>query len=87
MRWIREHKLIASLLSLLVVLALIFVLSVATGAGDNSFTSFVNNGVSKVSGFFSSIGINVRDGVSGIVSGASKQEEIDKLEEEFPKIK
>ena len=33
MRWIREHKLIASLISLLVVLALIFVLSVVTGVG------------------------------------------------------
>ncbi len=52
MRWIREHKLIASLISLLVVLALIFVLSVVTGVGDNSFAAFVNNGVTKVSGFF-----------------------------------
>ena len=86
MRWIREHKLIASLISLLVVLALIFVLSVVTGVGDNSFAAFVNNGVTKVSGFFSSVGSSVRDGVGGIFSGASKQDKIDELEEEIASL-
>ena len=86
MRWIREHKLITGLLSLLIVMALIFVLSVVTGTGDNSLSSFLNNGVTKISGFFSSVGTNVRDGVSGIFAGASKQNEIDDLEEEIAKL-
>ena len=86
MRWIREHKLIASLISLLIVLTLIFVLSVVTGTGDKSFAAFVNNGVTKVSGFFSSVGGSIRDGVGGIFSGASKQKEIDELEEEIDRL-
>lgn len=73
MRWIREHKLIASLISLLVVLALIFVLSVVTGVGDNSFAAFVNNGVTKVSGFFSSVGSSVRDGVGVSFQGQANR--------------
>ena len=86
MRWIREHKLIAGLISLLIVLTLIFVLSVVTGTGDKSFAAFVNNGVTKVSGFFSSVGGSIRDGVGGIFSGASKQKEIDELEEEIDRL-
>ena len=82
MKWMRDHKLIAALLILLVVLALLFTLSVTTGFGEGSFASFLNNGVSKITGFFSSAGSNIRDGVGGIFSGGQLRERIDELEEE-----
>lgn len=46
------------------------------------FASFLNNGVSKITGFFSSAGSNIRDGVGGIFSGGQLRERIDELEEE-----
>ena len=82
MRWIREHKLIASLLALLVVLALTFVLSVTTGLGEGSFSTFINNGASKVAAFFSSVGDGVRDGVGGLFSGGQLRYRIEELEAE-----
>lgn len=81
MKWIREHKLIASLLSLLVVLALIFVLSVVSGGEGNIFSAVLNNGTSGISDFFSSLGGNLRDGAAGIISHKDLQKEIDELEE------
>ena len=81
MKWMRDHKLIAALLILLVVLALLFTLSVTTGFGEGSFASFLNNGVSKITGFFSSAGSNMSDGVGGIFSGGQLRERIDELEE------
>ena len=54
MRWIREHKLIAGLLALLMVLVIIFVVSIAVG-GSNPLTSVINDGTSGVSGFLSSL--------------------------------
>lgn len=82
MRWIREHKLIASLLSLLVVLALIFVLSTVSGFGGNFLTDFINNGVSGISGFFSSVGGNIRDGAAGIFAHKDLEKQIDELKDE-----
>ena len=61
MKLMRDHKLIAALLILLVVLALLFTLSVTTGFGEGSFASFLNNGVSKITGFFSSAEMCIRD--------------------------
>ncbi len=82
MKWIREHKLITALLTLLIVLALLFTLSVTAGFGEGSFASFLNNGVSKITGFFSSAGNGIRDGVGGIFSGGQLRSRIDELEEE-----
>lgn len=82
MKWIREHKLIAGLLSLLIILALIFALSVTTGFGEGSFSAFINNGVSKVVSFLSSAGGEIRDGAGGIFAGNRLRERIEELEEE-----
>lgn len=82
MKWIREHKLIASLTALLVVLVLIFVLSMFSGDGSNFFSTVINNGTSGISGFFSSVGDSIRDGASGIISHKNLQSKIDELEEE-----
>lgn len=86
MRWIREHKLIAGLLTLLLVLVIIFVLSVVSGKGNNSVTAVVNKGASGISGFLSSVGQTVRENVTGIFSHGAMQEEIKKLEEENQRL-
>lgn len=82
MRWIRQHKLIASLVSLLVILAVIFAVSISSGEGGNSVSSVVNSGNSGVAGFFANIGNGIKDGATGIFSGKSLQEKIEQLEEE-----
>ena len=82
MRWIRKHKLIASLLSLLIILALVFVVSVNSGAGGNAVSSVVNNGNAGIAGFFANIGGNLKDGVTGIIANKNLKAEIDQLEEE-----
>ena len=82
MRWIREHKLIASLLSILVILALIFTVSMTSGIGGNAVSSIVNSGNSGVAGFFANIGGNIKDGVTGIIANKNLKAQIDQLEEE-----
>ncbi|MBR5517153.1 MAG: rod shape-determining protein MreC [Firmicutes bacterium] len=82
MRWIREHKLIASLLAVLVILALAFVVSMASGIGGNSVSNVVNSGNTGVASFFANIGGNIKDGVTGIINNKNLKAEIDQLEEE-----
>lgn len=86
MKWIREHKLITTLLSLFIILALVFVLSITTGFGGGFFSTFVNNGAAKVSEFFSSVG-GIRDGAKGIFAGKDLQNRIDELEKENDALK
>lgn len=85
MRWIREHKLIAGLLALLMVLVIIFVVSIAVG-GSNPLTSVINDGTSGVSGFLSSLGNGIREQVTGIFSHNQMQDRIDELEEENARL-
>lgn len=82
MRWIREHKLITALVSLLIILTLIFVLSLVSGGGDSALSSIINGGASKVSGFFAKVGGDMRDGAKGIIEHKDLQNRIDELEEE-----
>lgn len=86
MRWIKEHKLITSLIALLLVLALIFVLSVSHG-GSGSFSQLINNGASGISGFFSKVGTGVRDGIGGLFSHTTMQNRIEELEDENAALK
>ena len=87
MRWIREHKLIAGLLALLLALVIVFVVSIAFGGGNNAFTGAINKGASGVSGFLSSLGNGVRSQVTGLFSHGEMQERIDELEEENDQLK
>ena len=82
MRWIREHKLIFTMIILFLVLTVIFAVSVIKGGGGNSVTGIVNKGASVVSGGLSSVAKTVRDNVSGIFSYKALQTEIERLEEE-----
>lgn len=87
MRWIREHKLIAGLLTLLLALVIIFAVSIAFGGGNNSLTGAINKGASGVSGFLSSIGNGVRSQITGLFSHGEMQERIDELEKENGELK
>ncbi len=79
MRWIKEHKLIFSLLSLLIALALVFVLSMSSAEGGNALTSVVNGGNSGVAGFLSSVGGNISDGARGLFAHKDLQRQVDEL--------
>ena len=73
MRWIREHKLLSVLITLLLILSVIFGMSVVKGSGGNSATGIVNKGVSVVSGGLSSAAKTIKENVSGIFSYKSLQ--------------
>ena len=78
MRWIREHKIIAGLLALLLVLILIFLLSLGDRQ-NNSVTGSINKAMSYVSGPFTAVTRTVRDTVSGIFSYKSLQAQVEEL--------
>ena len=75
MRWIREHKLIAGLLALLLVLVLIFLLSLGD-IENNTVTGGINEAMSYVSKPFTAVTRTVRDTVSGIFSYKSLQAQV-----------
>ncbi len=78
MRWIREHKLIAGLLAILLALVLIFVLT--AGGGENrGIYGAVNKGMSYISKPFTAVTRTVRDTVSGLFSYRQMQEDIEIL--------
>lgn len=87
MRWIREHKLMAGLLALLLALVIVFVVSIAFGGGNNALTGAINKGASGVSGFLSSLGNGIRSQVVGLFSHGEMQDRIDELEEENDQLK
>lgn len=78
MRWIREHKLIAGLLALLLVLVLIFLLSLGDRE-NNTVTGGINEAMSYVSKPFTAVTRTVRDTVSGIFSYKSLQAQVEEL--------
>ena len=78
MRWIREHKLIAGLLAILLALVLIFLLT-AGGAGNDGVTGTVQKGMSYISKPFTAVTRSVRNTVSGIFSYRQLQAELETL--------
>lgn len=86
MRWIREHKLIASLTALLLVLVIIFVVSISSGQGNNSLEDAVNQGTTGVSGFLTSVGNGIRENVTGLFSHKQMQQKIEELEAENERL-
>ena len=78
MRWIREHKLIAGLLAILLALVLIFLLT-AGNTGNDTVTGAVNKGMSLISEPFTAATRTIRENVSGLFSYRQLQEEIEAL--------
>lgn len=87
MRWIREHKLMVGLLSLLLILVIVFTVSLAQGGSGNSLTEFINGSNSGVSGFFASVGNGIRNEIGGLFSHHRMSERIDELEKENADLK
>ena len=75
MRWIREHKLIAGLLAILLALVLIFLLT-AGSASKDGVTGTVNKGMSLVSNPLTAVTRTVRNTVSGLFSYRQLQEDV-----------
>lgn len=82
MRWVKEHKLISALITILLVLAVIFAVSVFTDGVNNTATGAVNKGMAVISGGLSSAAKTIRDNVTGLFAYKSLQEQIDQLENE-----
>ena len=82
MRWISEHKLISVLITILLILAVLFAVSVFSGGVSNSVTGAVNKGMSVVSGGLSSAAETLRENITGIFAYKALQEEIAQLENE-----
>ena len=81
MRWIREHKLIAGLLAILLALVLIFLLTAGSTSKDG-VTGTVNKGMSLVSNPLTAVTRTVRNTVSGLFSYRQLQAEVETLQEE-----
>ena len=82
MRWIREHKLIAGLLALLVALLLIFVLTLTSGVSQSGVTGGINKGMSVVSKPFTAVTQAVRENLSGLFAYKNLQAEVEQLTQE-----
>ncbi len=78
MKWIREHKLIAGLLAILLALAVIFLLT-ASGSEEEGGYGVVNKGMSYISKPFTAVTRTVRNTVSGLFSYRQLQEELETL--------
>lgn len=87
MRWIREHKLISAILTILLILVIVFIVSLLGGGKGNAVTGAVNKGVSVVSGGLSSVTEAIKDNVKGIFSYKALQEQINELETENEELR
>ena len=81
MRWIKEHKLLSTILAVIIAVTVVFVVSVLRFPG-NPAGSLVKNATVGIDGFFSNVTNKVRSSISGMFSYRELQDEIDRLEEE-----
>lgn len=82
MKWIREHKLIAGLLAILLALVLIFVLTLGLGTTETGVTGVINQGMSYISKPFTAVTTTVRETISGLFSYKSLQQQVAQLTDE-----
>ncbi len=87
MRWIKEHKLIVSILVILLVLIIVFGVSVIRGGKGNSLTDIASQGMGTVSQKLSGVGTSIKDNITGIFSYKELQQEVKDLEAENLKLK
>ncbi|MDD7511661.1 MAG: rod shape-determining protein MreC [Peptostreptococcaceae bacterium] len=87
MRWIREHKLISSLLLVIIVTFSLLVTSIASAGSGNLVTRGINSVVSFFVKPVANVGGTVSDNVNGIFSYRSIMAENNKLKEENAKLK
>ncbi len=82
MRWIREHKLIVTLLIILVVLVAVFGVSVLSDDEGNGKGNPASKCMNIVSGGLSSVARTIKANVSGLFSYKQLQTQIEELENE-----
>lgn len=82
MRWIKEHRLLSTILSLLLVLIIIFVISVIRGAEGNGFTDILKSGETVLDKGFTGVKDTIHDNVVGIFSYRKLQGEVERLTKE-----
>lgn len=87
MKWIKNHKLISFLLTVILVSLVVLVGSVASGGEGNIFTNVLSSVYSVVEKPISKIAGGISDNVSGIFSYKKVQNENEKLKEENEKLK
>lgn len=82
MRWIREHKLIVTLLIIVLVLSLVFGVSVLSDDGGDGNGNPASKCMNIVSGGLSSVARTIKANVSGLFSYKQLQAQIEELENE-----
>lgn len=82
MRWIREHKLIVTLLIIVLVLVAIFGVSVLSDDEESREGNPANKYMNIVSGGLSSVARTIKANVSGLFSYKQLQAQIEELENE-----
>ncbi len=87
MRWIKKHKLISFLLTVIVVSLIVLVVSVSMGSGGNAVTNFFGSIYAAVERPLSKVSGGISDNISGIFSYKDIQEENQQLKEENEKLK
>lgn len=82
MRWIKSHKLIATILALVIVLGTVFIVSISGDSQGNKVTDGVTTANGVVTGFFGDVTKSIKDGLNGIIRHKDLMNQIDALEEE-----
>ncbi len=87
MKWIRNHKLIVFLMTIVIVSLLIIMLSVSTGGSNTSITKGFNTVVTTIEKPFVSLADAISNNLSGIFSYKKYQKENEELKNENAELK
>lgn len=87
MKWIKKHKLISFLLTVILVSLIVLVVSVSVGSGGNAVTNFFGSIYSAVEKPISKVSGGISDNISGVFSYKKIQDENQKLEEENEELR
>lgn len=87
MKWIREHKLISALVSILLALAIVFVVSLSQTESDNVVSDVVNRGMGAVSGGLTSAVRGIKNTFTGIFAYKSLSRELEDAQKENANLK
>lgn len=87
MKWIREHKLIATVVAIMLALLIIFVVSLVKDSHVSAAGSAVKGGIGRITGALYSFTENVKEGVGGIFNKEDLRDEIEALKKENEELK
>ncbi|MGF6376122.1 rod shape-determining protein MreC [Clostridiales Family XIII bacterium PM5-7] len=87
MRWIKSHKLISFLLTVIGVSLMVLVISIATGGKGNVVSRFFSSAIATIEKPIASVAGGIYDNVTGFFTYKEVAEENEKLKEENEKLK